>query len=157
MEGINISNFDSYNNRNLEQHNQTFSINEFPLVKQPPHMIAVYSIAYGLVFLFGLLGNSFVIAVIIKDPGMRNVTNYFILNMAVADVLVALLVVPITLMANIFTGRLHVSSACASDSMCACLCYPSLDSPLSAIHVEVPGSLGEFGKISFFVMQFYFF
>jgi hypothetical protein len=44
-------------------------------------------------------------AVIIKDPGMRNVTNYFILNMAVADMLVTLLCVPMTLLANIITGK----------------------------------------------------
>ena len=79
-----------------------------PLLKQPPHLIALYSIAYGLVFIFGLIGNSSVIAVIIKEPSMRNVTNYFILNLSVADMLVTLLVVPITLLSNLFTGWLHL-------------------------------------------------
>ncbi|KAL4240794.1 Neuropeptide FF receptor 2 [Mactra antiquata] len=75
-----------------------------PLIKQPVHMIIVISIAYGLVFIFGLVGNSFVIALIYKDPSMRNVTNYFILNMAVADILVAVFCVPVTLLGNIYSG-----------------------------------------------------
>lgn len=101
---MNTSNAYSY------EYDGNFSFEEspgIPLVKQPAHLIAVYSIAYGLVFIFGLIGNSFVIAVIFKDPSMRNVTNYFILNLAVADIFVAILCVPITLLANIFTGKLE--------------------------------------------------
>lgn len=82
-----------------------YETSAIPLVKQPAYLIAVYSVAYGLVFLAGLIGNGFVIAVIYKDPSMRNVTNYFILNLAVADILVTFLCVPITLLTNIFTGK----------------------------------------------------
>lgn len=102
---MNTSNEYSY------EYDGNFSFEEapgIPFVKQPAHLIAVYSIAYGLIFIFGLIGNSFVIAVIFKDPSMRNVTNYFILNLAVADIFVALLCVPITLLANIFTGKLEI-------------------------------------------------
>ena len=79
---------------------------DVPLVRQPVHMIVIFSIAYGLVFIFAVIGNILVIAVILKDPTMRNVTNYFILNLAVADILVAFFVLPITLLANIFSGKL---------------------------------------------------
>ena len=75
------------------------------LVRQPMHMIAIFSIAYGLVFIFAVTGNFLVIAVIFKTPAMRNVTNYFILNLALADILVAIFVLPITLLANIFSGE----------------------------------------------------
>ena len=78
---------------------------DVPLVRQPVHMIVIFSIAYGLVFIFAVIGNILVIAVILKDPTMRNVTNYFILNLAVADILVAFFVLPITLLANIFSGK----------------------------------------------------
>lgn len=84
---------------------------DVPLVRQPEHMIAIFALAYGLVFMFALLGNILVIAVIFKDPTMRNVTNYFILNLAIADILVAIFVLPITLLANIFSGKkkfLHI-------------------------------------------------
>ncbi|XP_060602877.1 neuropeptide SIFamide receptor-like [Ruditapes philippinarum] len=93
--------------------NSTFyESSEIALLKQPAHLIAVYSIAYGLVFICGLIGNIFVIAVIIKEPSMRNVTNYFILNLAVADILVALMVVPITLLTNLFTGWRYGAFLC---------------------------------------------
>lgn len=108
----NTSNLAGDDSQYYDYYSYNSTLKEIGLVKQPPHLIAVYSIAYGLVFIFGLLGNSFVIAVIIKDPGMRNVTNYFILNMAVADILVALLVVPITLLGNIFTGWRYGAFLC---------------------------------------------
>lgn len=82
-----------------------FTKEEVPLIKQPLHILVLYSLAYGLVFFLGLVGNGFVITVIYKDPSMRNVTNYFILNLAVADLLVVFVCVPITLMGSIFTGE----------------------------------------------------
>ena len=81
---------------------------EVPLIKQPQHMIIVYCVAYFLVFMIGLIGNSFVIAVIYKDPTMRNVTNYFILNMSVADIIIAVFCVPFTLLGNIYSGEIEI-------------------------------------------------
>ena len=91
---------------NMSDMMMNMSYQKVPLIRQPDHMIVIFAIAYGLVFMFALLGNILVIAVIFKDPTMRNVTNYFILNLAVADILVAIFVLPITLLANIFSGKL---------------------------------------------------
>ena len=90
---------------NMSAMMSNMSYQKVPLIRQPDHMIVIFAIAYGLVFMFALLGNILVIAVIFKDPTMRNVTNYFILNLAVADILVAIFVLPITLLANIFSGK----------------------------------------------------
>ncbi|XP_011260790.1 neuropeptide SIFamide receptor [Camponotus floridanus] len=65
-------------------------------------MSAVYCVAYVVVFVVGLIGNSFVIAVVYRSPRMRTVTNFFIVNLAVADVLVIVFCLPATLMSNIF-------------------------------------------------------
>ncbi|XP_030768167.1 neuropeptide SIFamide receptor-like [Sitophilus oryzae] len=65
-------------------------------------MTAVYCVAYILVFAVGLVGNFFVIAVVIRSPRMRTVTNFFIVNLAVADILVIVFCLPATLMSNIF-------------------------------------------------------
>lgn len=65
-------------------------------------LTAVYCVAYVIVFLVGLVGNSFVIAVVLRSPRMRTVTNYFIVNLAVADILVIVFCLPATLMSNIF-------------------------------------------------------
>ena len=68
-------------------------------------MSAVYCVAYVLVFVVGLIGNSFVIAVVYRSPRMRTVTNFFIVNLAVADVLVIVFCLPATLMSNIFVRK----------------------------------------------------
>ncbi|KAJ2939029.1 hypothetical protein O0L34_g19011 [Tuta absoluta] len=65
-------------------------------------MTAVYCAAYLLVFIVGLVGNCFVIAVVYRSPRMRTVTNFFIVNLAVADILVIVFCLPATLMSNIF-------------------------------------------------------
>ena len=103
----NIYNINNMNSMNYSMENE--SAMEVPLIRQPAHMIVIFGLAYGLVFIFAVIGNVLVIAVIFKDPTMRNVTNYFILNLAVADILVAIFVLPITLLANIFSGEYRSS------------------------------------------------
>lgn len=83
---------------------------EIALLKQPPHLVVIYSLAYGLVFITALLGNVLVLALVIREPSMRNVTNYFIVNLAAADCLVALIIVPMTFLNNIFSGRYSILS-----------------------------------------------
>ena len=68
-------------------------------------MTAIYCIAYMLVFVIGLIGNSFVIAVVYRSPRMRTVTNFFIVNLAVADVLVIVFCLPATLVGNILVRK----------------------------------------------------
>ncbi|XP_078250923.1 neuropeptide Y receptor type 2 [Pogona vitticeps] len=53
--------------------------------------------AYCAIILLGLVGNSLVIHVVIKFKSMRTVTNFFIANLAVADLLVNTLCLPFTL------------------------------------------------------------
>lgn len=65
-------------------------------------MTAVYCVAYLVVFVVGLVGNCFVIAVVYRSPRMRTVTNFFIVNLALADILVIVFCLPATLMSNIF-------------------------------------------------------
>ncbi|KAG7190896.1 hypothetical protein KM043_006956 [Ampulex compressa] len=89
--------------------NASKTVNESAVEQMPDRfyrhsmaMSAVYCVAYVLVFVVGLIGNSFVIAVVYRSPRMRTVTNFFIVNLAVADVLVIVFCLPPTLMSNIF-------------------------------------------------------
>lgn len=68
-------------------------------------LTAVYCVAYIFVFIVGLVGNSFVIAVVLRSPRMRTVTNFFIVNLAVADILVIVFCLPATLMGNLFVRK----------------------------------------------------
>uniref|UniRef100_A0A8C5Q2A4 Neuropeptide Y receptor type 2 n=1 Tax=Leptobrachium leishanense TaxID=445787 RepID=A0A8C5Q2A4_9ANUR len=54
-------------------------------------------LAYSSIILLGVMGNSLVIYVVIKFKTMRTVTNYFIVNLAVSDLMVNTLCLPFTL------------------------------------------------------------
>jgi len=77
----------------------------YDLLKQPFYMIVIYSFGYSAVFLCALFGNLMVIMVVIRNKSMHNATNYFIVNLAVADILVAIFCVPITLLSNLYNGK----------------------------------------------------
>ena len=59
----------------------------------PYYQAAVY-IMYCLIFLLALAGNGLVCHVVQSSPRMRTVTNYFIVNLAVGDILMTLFCVP---------------------------------------------------------------
>ncbi|XP_078659312.1 neuropeptide FF receptor 1-like [Branchiostoma floridae x Branchiostoma belcheri] len=74
------------------------------LMKQTVPVIVLFVLSYTLIFLFCMIGNTLVCLVVVKLPRMQNVTNYFILNLAVADLLVAVFCMPFTLVDNIVYG-----------------------------------------------------
>lgn len=78
------------------------------LYRHSTPIIFLYCIAYLIVFMVGLVGNLFVIAVVYRSPRMRTVTNFFIVNLAVADILVIVFCLPATLMSNIFVRKYHL-------------------------------------------------
>lgn len=55
--------------------------------------VCVY-IMYGIVFIVALLGNGLVCFVVHASPRMKTVTNYFIMNLAVGDIMMTLFCVP---------------------------------------------------------------
>ena len=79
---------------------------DFPEVKHSIYIILLHCLSYAVIFLLAFIGNIIVIAVIFRYKHMynRSVTNFFIANLAVADLLVSIFCIPITLLTNIFTG-----------------------------------------------------
>ena len=80
---------------------------EFGTLRQPLHMIIIYTFAYSLVFILGLSGNVLVVTVVYRTSHMHTLTNYFIVNLAVADILVCLFCLPITLLSNLYYGECY--------------------------------------------------
>ncbi|XP_041642210.1 neuropeptide Y receptor type 2 [Cheilinus undulatus] len=62
----------------------------------------VLILAYSMIILFGVIGNSLVIYVVYKFKNLRTVTNFFIVNLAVADLLVNTLCLPFTLVQTLY-------------------------------------------------------
>ncbi|XP_033970211.1 neuropeptide Y receptor Y2, like [Trematomus bernacchii] len=62
-----------------------------------PSVQVVLILAYSTIIVLGVLGNSLVIYVIYRFKTLRTVTNFFIANLAVADLLVNTLCLPFTL------------------------------------------------------------
>lgn len=58
-------------------------------------------VAFIVVFVAGLIGNSLVCIVVWKNANMRNVLNMFIVNLSIADFLVILICLPPTLLESV--------------------------------------------------------
>ncbi|KAL8615023.1 5-hydroxytryptamine receptor [Nucella lapillus] len=75
----------------------------------PPFGLTVYSqehlistsVVLGIMILCCIIGNCFVIAAVILERSLHNVANYLILSLAVADLMVAVLVMPLSVVAEI--------------------------------------------------------
>ena len=65
------------------------------LILQPEVQIGFYAI-YSAIFVLGLFGNCLVMYAVFRNKAMQTVTNYFILNLALSDILLCVLCVPFT-------------------------------------------------------------
>lgn len=54
--------------------------------------------AYSLLIIVGATGNSLVVCAVVRKPAMRTARNMFIVNLAVSDLLLCLITMPLTLM-----------------------------------------------------------
>ncbi|KAK4286991.1 hypothetical protein Pmani_039926 [Petrolisthes manimaculis] len=61
-----------------------------------PTVQAIFYIEYTAIFMLGVFGNCLVCYVVFCNKHMQNVTNYFITNLALADILLCVLAVPFT-------------------------------------------------------------
>lgn len=70
-----------------------------------PSTAAIFIVSYLLIFLVCMVGNGVVCFIVLRSKNMRTVTNLFILNLAVSDLLVGIFCMPTTLLDNIITGK----------------------------------------------------
>ena len=77
------------NNSDLWLGNQTDT-----LYAVTPGIVILLSLLYGSISLVTVLGNLLVILVICKNQSMRTVTNFYIANLSVADVIIGVLGIP---------------------------------------------------------------
>lgn len=65
---------------------------------------AIFIVAYLLIFIVCMVGNGAVCFIVLRSRHMRTVTNLFIFNLAISDLLVGIFCMPTTLVDNIITG-----------------------------------------------------
>ena len=56
----------------------------------------IFIILYLIIFLLGIFGNALVVFVVLRNRQMQTVTNIFICNLAISDILLCILAVPFT-------------------------------------------------------------
>ena len=59
-----------------------------------PIILIFIIILFTLISLIIVFGNSMTIFVILRNKKMQNITNYFITNLAIADIIIGLFVTP---------------------------------------------------------------
>ncbi|XP_012667584.1 neuropeptide FF receptor 2 [Otolemur garnettii] len=78
---------------------------------QPP-VAAIFISSYFLIFFLCIVGNTVVCFIVMRNKHMHTVTNLFILNLAISDLLVGIFCMPITLLDNIIAGWPFGSAMC---------------------------------------------
>lgn len=81
--------------------NSTRNYDDDGLYSVPPGLVALLSVIYGLVSVVAVVGNLLVIVVVVASARMRTVTNYFIANLSIADVIIGCLSIPFQFQAAI--------------------------------------------------------
>lgn len=81
--------------------NDNFMCNVYSEPFSPPYIQTVMYVFYCSILLLALFGNGLVCYVVQSSPRMRTVTNYFIVNLAVGDLLMAVLCIPFTFVSTL--------------------------------------------------------
>ncbi|XP_006889106.1 PREDICTED: neuropeptide FF receptor 1 [Elephantulus edwardii] len=97
---------------------------------------AMFIMAYVLIFLLCMVGNALVCCIVLKNRHMRTVTNMFILNLAVSDLLVGIFCMPTTLVDNLITGWPFDNTTCKMSGLVQGMSVSASVFTLVAIAVE---------------------
>ncbi|XP_040196093.1 probable G-protein coupled receptor 83 [Rana temporaria] len=93
----NSSSLFSWNNYSLADWQNFIENRRYGTESQNPMVKALLIVAYSFIIVFSLFGNVLVCHVVIKNKRMHSATSLFIVNLAVADILITLLNTPFTL------------------------------------------------------------
>lgn len=71
----------------------------------PTAVLVLLSILYGTISFLAVVGNSLVIWIISTSRRMQNVTNFFIANLALADIVIGLFAIPFQVKYKLFKSK----------------------------------------------------
>ena len=97
---IDVEDFDSSSDQSASW-NGTFNIADY-YYTEPIWLQVLFAVCFGSVTLLGVGGNAIVCYIVLSDPQMRTGTNYFIVNMAIGDILMAIFCVNFTFYSTLY-------------------------------------------------------
>lgn len=100
-----------YSNANGSNVTNLTSVTYYPYYQHSLPVAAGLTLAYLFIFLLCMVGNGLVCLIVLENRRMRTVTNLFILNLAVSDLLVGVFCIPTTLVDNLITGMIHIKAS----------------------------------------------
>ncbi|XP_035828077.1 neuropeptide FF receptor 2-like [Aplysia californica] len=86
-----------------------------------PWLMSLFIFFYSLIFLLGLTGNCLVAFVVIRNKAMQTITNIFITNLAISDILMCLLAVPFTPISFFLNSWIFGKALCHIVPMILCI------------------------------------
>ncbi|XP_013791115.1 5-hydroxytryptamine receptor 2A-like [Limulus polyphemus] len=98
--------------------------------------VIIVSLVLGLLILATIVGNLFVIAAIVIEKHLRSIGNYLVLSLAVADLMVACLVMPLSAVYEVTNEWVLGSGLCEAWTFCDVLCCTASILHLLAIAVD---------------------
>lgn len=117
----NISGFFSWDNDSLADWQSFVGRSRYRAESQSITVKALLVVAYSFIIIFSLFGNILVCHVVIKTKRMHSATSLFIVNLAVADIMITLLNTPFTLVR--LGQRCHKGIAVISVAFSSLCCY----------------------------------
>lgn len=92
------------------------------ILKQSVPLTAIFIILYVILFFIGVSGNSLVVFVVLRNKAMQSITNIFITNLAVSDIMMCLLAVPFTPLSYFMNSWTFGEVLCHIVPMSLCIC-----------------------------------
>lgn len=86
-----------------------------------PWVMSLFIFFYSLIFLIGLTGNCLVAFVVMRNKTMQTITNIFITNLAISDILMCLLAVPFTPISFFLNSWIFGKALCHIVPMILCI------------------------------------
>lgn len=115
------------------------------IIPDPDHFIAspvpvnikiVFTVIYSIIMLFALSGNTLVIFVILGNKSLRNVTNMFLISLAISDILISGFNIPVGLLYNFNAEWTHGEILCKTVSFATSVNVVASIMTLTAVALE---------------------
>ena len=100
-EYLDAATYDPESYQTTPSYNGTFNYADY-YYKEPIWLQVLFAICFGSVTALGVGGNAIVCYIVLSDPQMRTGTNYFIVNMAIGDILMAIFCVNFTFYSTLY-------------------------------------------------------